>query len=127
MQQTVLVIDDNRATADVLCSMVEMLGVRVVPAYGARSALLLLDQVKPAAIFLDLNMPGVNGLEVLAFLKREPRLQKVPVIVVTSDDQPATRRKARQAGALDLIVKPATVEALEDALVRAGVLTAPST
>jgi len=47
--------------------------------------------------------------------------------VVTSDDQPATRRKARQAGALDLIVKPATVEALEDALVRAGVLTSPST
>ncbi len=122
----VLVIDDNKATADVLCSMLGMLDVEAVPAYGARSALLLLDQVKPEAIFLDLNMPGVNGLEILAFLKREPRLQNVPVIVVTSDDQPETQRRARQAGALDLILKPATLEALEAALVRAGVLTSPS-
>ncbi len=122
----VLVIDDNKATADVLCNMLGMLDVEAVPAYGARSALLLLDQVKPEAVFLDLNMPGVNGLEILAFLKREPRLQKVPVIVVTSDDQPETHRRVREAGALDLIVKPATLEALEAALVRAGVLTSPS-
>ena len=122
--QTVFVIDDNKPTADVLCSMLEMLGVKAVPSYGARSALLLLDQTKPAAIFLDLNMPGVNGLEILAFLKREPRLKDVPVIVVTSDDQAETRRRVQRAGALELIVKPATMEALEAALARAGVRTA---
>ncbi len=118
----VLVVDDNVSMADALCSMLSLLDVEAVPAYGPRPALEMLDRVQPAAIFLDLNMPGVNGIEVLGFLKREPRLENVPVIVVTSDDQPETHRRVRSAGALDVIVKPATLEALERVLKIAGLV-----
>ena len=118
----VLVVEDNVPMADALCSMLSLLGVEAVPAYGPRSALEMLDHFQPAAVFLDLNMPGVNGIEVLAFLKREPRLENVPVIVVTSDDQPETHRRVRKAGALDIIVKPATLDALERVLKNAGLL-----
>ncbi len=119
---TVLVVDDNRATADALCSLLTALGVQAVPAYGPRAALEMLDSVKPRLIFLDLNMPGVNGFEVLGFLKREPRLAQVPVVVITSDDQEETRTRAFKSGALGVIVKPASLNALEHALKRAGLL-----
>jgi len=119
---TVLVVDDNRATADALCSLLTALGARAVPAYGPRAALEMLDTTKPHLILLDLNMPGVDGFEVLAFLKREPRLAEVPVVVVTSDDQPETRARALQHGAMEVIVKPATLEVLERVLKRAQAL-----
>jgi CheY-like chemotaxis protein len=67
-------------------------------------------------------MPGVDGTEVLAFLKREPRLAPVPVIVITSDDQPETRQRVLTGGAVAMIIKPATIDALEEALRKAGIL-----
>ena len=113
---TALVIDDNRATADSLCKMISMLGVPAKPAYGARSAILALNQEVSDIVFLDINMPGVDGFEVMAYLKRQPTLRNIPVVIVTSDDQPETAEKARRTGALNVIVKPVTVEALERTL-----------
>jgi CheY-like chemotaxis protein len=72
----------------------------------------------PKFICLDINMPGLTGTEVLAYLRREPRLIPVPVFVITSDDQPETRQKVMKLGANVLIIKPATIDALEDALRR---------
>jgi CheY-like chemotaxis protein len=72
---------------------------------------------------LDINMPGVDGTEVLAYLRREPRLMRVPVIVITSDDQPETRQRVMQGGAQAMLIKPATIDALEGAMKKAGVLS----
>jgi CheY-like chemotaxis protein len=115
-----LVVDDNRATADALCSLLSVFGLQAEAAYGPRSALEMAGVRRPDVVFLDLNMPGVNGIEVLRFFKRDPALAEVPVIVVTSDDQPETREAVRRAGALDLIVKPPTAEAIESVLQRSG-------
>jgi CheY-like chemotaxis protein len=67
-------------------------------------------------------MPGVDGFEILAYLRREPRLSGIPVIVVTADDSPETARRARQDGAVDVLLKPVTVEALEGSLTAAGLV-----
>jgi CheY-like chemotaxis protein len=82
----------------------------------------LLASFIPRVVLLDINMPGVDGTEVLAFLKREPRLAPVPVIVITSDDQPETRQRVLGGGAVAMIIKPATIDALEEALRKAGIL-----
>ena len=117
-----LVIDDNRDTADALVEMLGMLGVDARAAYGSSPAMALLGERIPSLILLDVNMPGVDGLEILAYLRREPRLMKVPAIVITSDDQPETKKRALDGGAQALIVKPASLEQLESALKKAGVL-----
>jgi CheY-like chemotaxis protein len=67
-------------------------------------------------------MPGLDGTEVLAYLKREPRLMKVSVIVITSDDQPETKQRVLQGGAQAVLIKPATLEMLEGALKKAGLV-----
>jgi DNA-binding NarL/FixJ family response regulator len=67
-------------------------------------------------------MPGVDGIEILAYLRREPRLMPVPVFVITSDDQPETRRKVMKLGANVLILKPATIDELETALKKVRLL-----
>ena len=112
-----LIIDDNRTTADALSQMLNVLGFKARLAYGSGAAMnLLASGFVPRFICLDINMPGVNGIEILAYLRREPRLMPVPVFVITSDDQPETRRKVMKLGANVIIIKPATIDALEDAL-----------
>jgi PleD family two-component response regulator len=112
-----LIIDDNRTTADALGQMLNVLGFEARIAYGSGAAMTILAAgFAPQFVCLDLNMPGVNGLEILAYLRREPRLIPVPVFVITSDDQPETRRRVMKLGANVVIIKPATIDALETAL-----------
>jgi len=117
-----LVVDDNRSLADMIVLMLEMLGVSGMAAYGARSALMTLEEKVPDVILLDINMPRVDGFEVLSYIRRSPGCEEVPVIVVTSDDQPETATRAKELGAVSLVVKPITLEILEGALKEAGIL-----
>jgi CheY-like chemotaxis protein len=119
-----LIIDDNRQTANALNQMLDVLELKARVAYGSSPAMELLGKgFTPDFICLDINMPGVDGTEVLAFLRREPRLKNIPVVVITSDDQPETREKVMKLGATALIIKPATIDSLEDAFKKAKMLT----
>ena len=118
-----LIIDDNRSTADALKQMLSVLGLSSRVAYGSTPAISMLRTgFIPRFVFLDINMPGVDGTEILAYLRREPQLIPVPVIVVTSDDQPETRRKVMKLGATAMIIKPATIDALETTLKKSKIL-----
>ncbi len=118
-----LVIDDNRSTADALKQMLAVLGLDARVAYGSSPAMTLLASgFIPHFVFLDINMPGVDGTEILAYLRREPELIPIPVFVVTSDDQPETRRKVMKMGATAMILKPATIDIMETALRKAKIL-----
>ena len=112
-----LIIDDNRTTANALCQMLGVLGFKARMAYGSSAAMAILGSgFIPKFICLDINMPGVDGIEILGYLRREPNLIPVPVFVITSDDQPETRKKVMKLGANTMIIKPATIDALEEAL-----------
>lgn len=113
---TALVIDDNTDTADSLCQLLSLLEIDAKPAYGPRAALEFLIREVPDLVLLDLNMPGVNGLEVLRYLRREPRLLDIPVIVVTAEDERLVLQRSLRAGATAVITKPASFEELEEVL-----------
>ena len=117
-----LVVDDNRATADSMVRVLQALGIQARAAYGPGPGMAILKTEKPDIIFLDINMPGVSGFEILSFVGREPHLARVPVFICTSDDQPQTHQLAMQNGARDLLLKPVTIDALEAALQKAGLL-----
>jgi len=117
-----LVIDDNRQTADALCSMLDLWGVATRAVYNPGAGLSILEERVPDIILLDISMPGVDGFEVLSFLKREPRLENVPVVIITADDQPETARRAMKIGAKELMVKPVMPELLEETLKRLGLI-----
>ncbi len=117
-----VIIDDNRTTADALVQMLKLLRVPARVAYGSSAAIALLSSYTPSVILLDINMPGVDGLEVLGYLRREPRLIRTPVVIITSDDQPETRFRALRRGANGIIIKPATLDALEKNLKKVGIL-----
>jgi chemosensory pili system protein ChpA (sensor histidine kinase/response regulator) len=111
-----LVIDDNKQTTEALVQMLKIWNIQAKTALGPSAAMKILGEATPNVIFLDINMPGVDGFEILAYLRREPRLAGLPVVIVTSDDQPETTRRALANGANDVILKPVMVGILETVL-----------
>jgi CheY-like chemotaxis protein len=112
---TVLVIDDDPATRDVLGQHLAKRGLRVETAAGGEEGLALARQLRPVAITLDVAMPGMDGWEVLAALKADPDLADVPVIMVTMMDD---RTKGLRLGAADYLMKPVDPDRLAAVLRR---------
>jgi signal transduction histidine kinase/CheY-like chemotaxis protein len=82
-EATILVIDDERASRDVLGAALIREGYRVIAAPGGRDGLRLARQERPDAIVLDVIMPDLDGWTVLRWLKSDPELSAIPVILVT--------------------------------------------
>lgn len=81
----ILVVDDNTDAREVLCAVLEHEGYRAVAAAGGAEALELLAHIaRPALILLDLMMPGMSGLEVVAALQADEGLASIPVIFVSA-------------------------------------------
>jgi signal transduction histidine kinase/CheY-like chemotaxis protein len=100
---TVLVIDDDSASRDLLSRILERDGYRVVVAASGPSGLELAQQVRPDAITLDVLMPGMNGWTVLSKLKADPMLKAIPVLLITVVDDAPT---GMALGASNVMSKP---------------------
>ncbi len=112
---TVLVIDDERSTHDLLERELGARGYRLVHAAGGREGLRLAREVRPDAITLDVIMPEFDGWAVLRELKADPDLRGIPVILVTVLGD---REMGYALGAADYLTKPINAEALSTALSR---------
>jgi CheY-like chemotaxis protein len=116
MSRYALVVDDVRVAAATIAQELELLGYETEIAYGSRPALESLARRIPDVILLDINMPGVDGVEVCRHLRREPSTAKVPIIAISSEVQEDTIALVRQAGANVFLPKPIEIEALERTL-----------
>jgi CheY-like chemotaxis protein len=112
---TVLVIDDERATHELLERELGARGYRVVHAPGGIEGLRLACEIRPDAITLDVIMPEMDGWAVLRALKADPGLRDIPVILVTILGD---REMGYALGAADFLTKPVDAEALARALSR---------
>jgi DNA-binding response OmpR family regulator len=104
----VLLVDDDAAIRRAVGAGLELEGFRVVRASGGRAALAANESVRPAVILLDLAMPDLDGLEVLAQLRAAG--DDVPVCVLSARDEVDDRVRGLQAGADDYVVKPFALE-----------------
>jgi CheY-like chemotaxis protein len=112
---TVLVIEDDPASRDVLAQFLAKKGFRVQTAAGGPEGLALARKLRPMAITLDVIMPGVDGWAVLAALKADPDLADIPVVMLTIVDD---RGKGFRLGAADYLVKPVDPDRLTAVLRR---------
>ncbi len=78
----------------------------IVETSDSTDAIAMLGREQPDLLLLDINMPQVDGLELLQQIRLDPRWQCLPVIILTACDDPATRRKALCAGCTDFLSKP---------------------
>jgi len=105
-QKTVIVVEDEPDAAELFAEMMRVSGYRVLKTYSSTPAISLIAQEQPDVVILDIMMPDVSGLEVLRFMRREPQLKTIPVIVVSARSMPSDIREGLEAGATIYLTKP---------------------
>ena len=111
-----LLVEDDEDLRTLYAWCMRAAGWTVVEAANGREAIIAADDVPPDVVVLDVRMPLLGGLEVLALMKSSEALGDVPILVCTGCDDPQVEAMARAGGCDEFVRKPCEPEALRDAL-----------
>jgi two-component system cell cycle response regulator DivK len=103
---TILIVEDNAANMTLAQYLLESVGHRVLSATDAEAGLALARAELPDLILMDIQLPGMDGLEATAQLKREPATQRIPVIALTALAMKGDEERILAAGCDGYIAKP---------------------
>lgn len=106
MSPTVLVVEDEADLVVALRLVLRGAGYTVLATGSGLEALELIEQREPDAVILDLRLPDMHGLEVLARLRERSDGGRIPVLVCSAHVSPRTVRRAEDLGCADYITKP---------------------
>ncbi len=110
---TILIVDDSTAMRSLLVATLESLGnIRIVQATNGFEALRILPREEVDLVLTDINMPDINGLELLSFLRNNQVYEALPVIVISTEGSHKDIEKAISLGANEYLVKPFQPEKL---------------
>jgi two-component system CheB/CheR fusion protein len=112
VSQRVLVIDDSPDTLELLLTVFEQKGSQVITAASAEEALRVAAEHTPSFIISDIGMPGMDGYQLLAALRRLPRLAHVPAVAISGYAMEEDRERALRAGFAEHLPKPIDIDHL---------------
>ena len=112
-QSCILIVDDEQLNIEVVRRYLEIGGYgNLISTDHAGQTLPLMGLNRPDVVLLDIHMPEINGLEILAAIRSDETLCRTPVLILTGSSDPETKLTALQAGATDLLQKPVHGEEL---------------
>lgn len=113
--QRILIVEDSATMRSLLVSTLEELDpqVKVTEVPSGFEALRVLPREQFDLVVTDINMPDINGLELVSFFKNDPRYRNIPLVIVTTEGSERDRDKGLDLGADAYIVKPFDPEALQ--------------
>ncbi|MEY2819762.1 MAG: response regulator [Chloroflexota bacterium] len=115
-QKTVMIIEDEADAAELFSEMMRINGFRVIKMFSSAPAIPIISQEKPDVILLDIMMPDISGLEVLRYIRREPDLSAIPVIILSAKSMPGDIKIGLEAGASMYLTKPVGFQDLKNAV-----------
>jgi two-component system, cell cycle response regulator DivK len=103
---TILLVEDNVTNMKLSTFLLESAGYTVIPAIDAEKALLLARDCSPDLILMDIQLPGMDGLQATALLKADAATREIPVIALTALAMKGDEERIRAAGCDGYIAKP---------------------
>lgn len=105
MKNIILVVDDDKTNLT-LAQKILLSQYRIAATNSGKAALKYLEKNHPDLILLDINMPEMDGFEVMEQIRKNEETADIPIIFLTADNQPDTEIKCFQMGAVDFVAKP---------------------
>jgi len=112
VQKTIFLVEDNEQYAEVIRLHLEQAGHKIHIAHDGETALQSVGGIKPDIIFLDVMLPGIDGITICAKLKGDPDLKAIPVVMLTGRTAVKDVDEALRAGAEDYISKLDDIETI---------------
>ena len=104
--QSILAVDDSVSMRQLIAWTLRSAGYHVIEAADGASALAQAGTIDVDLVITDQNMPGMDGLALTRSLRADARLRDVPVLILSTDDDPDLKQAARSAGATGWLTKP---------------------
>jgi len=107
MAKTILVVDDSDTVRQQVSMALKQAGFAIAEAADGQEGLAMIDANRSIAMVVcDVNMPRMNGLEMVESVKRKAENKSLPILMLTTEGQPSMIKRAKEAGAVGWIVKP---------------------
>jgi two-component system, chemotaxis family, chemotaxis protein CheY len=106
MGKTIMVVDDAKSMRGLVSMTLQSAGYEVVEACDGQDALSKIEAHPVNMIISDLNMPNMNGIEMIKVLKQNPRYKFLPIVMLTTESDDTKKKEGQAAGAKAWIVKP---------------------
>ncbi|MFQ5458904.1 MAG: response regulator [Myxococcota bacterium] len=119
MKYRILVVEDSMSTRSLIVSALDAIdNLSVVECGNGFEALKMIPQEKYDLIITDINMPDINGLELVSFVKKNPQHRDIPLFIVTTEGRDADRDRGIALGADEYMVKPFDPDDLQKLVAR---------
>ena len=102
----ILIVDDNLTNLKLIRVLLESEGYEIVTAKLAEEVFQLLNTISPGLILMDIQLPGMSGLEITKLLKSQEKTKNIPIIAITAYAMKGDEQKAFSAGYDDYVTKP---------------------
>lgn len=113
--KVILIIDDEKDVCRIVKDGLERLGMfEIIAAHNGKDGLRAAKKTKPVLVLLDINMPSMNGFEVLQLLKEDSKTYHIPVVMLTGQSDSVSKIASARLYSEDYITKPFSVTELKD-------------
>ncbi|PLX76923.1 MAG: hypothetical protein C0615_06020 [Desulfuromonas sp.] len=109
-KRKVLIVDDSKLVRTILAAPLDEAGYEVSEATNGEEALRLISEQPPNMLITDLNMPGMNGIDLIKEVRKDSINRFMPILMLTGEDDEAVKKAGREAGVSGWIAKPVRPE-----------------
>jgi two-component system, cell cycle response regulator DivK len=116
VKKKILIVEDHHDCREILALLVTKIGYDVIKAQNSKDAIAFAEAEQPALIFMDLQMPDVDGIKTSAMLKQNPKTSHIPIVALTAWMSELWRKKASKVGIKTYLLKPVSSQTLKETI-----------
>lgn len=109
MAKRIMVVEDNDLNRKLFCDVLKAKGYEVVPVADGQNVVETAKKYHPELVIMDIQLPNVSGIDLIAQLKQDPAFAQTPVLAVTAYAGKGDEERIRDAGASDYLAKPVSI------------------
>ena len=116
VKKKILVVEDHPDCREILALLLTQIGYHVIKAQNSKDAIVSAEAEEPALIFMDMELPDVDGIRTSALLKQNPKTSHIPIVALTAWMSELWREKASKVGIKTYLLKPVSSRMLKEAI-----------
>jgi CheY-like chemotaxis protein len=116
VKKKILIVEDNHDSSEILRLFITKFGHHAIKARNSKEAITFAETEEPDLIFMDMDLPDVDGVKTTAILRRNPKTSHIPVVALTAWIAELWREKALKVGIATYLLKPVSPQMLKETI-----------
>jgi two-component system cell cycle response regulator DivK len=116
VKKKILIVEDNKDSSEILSQFITKFGHHPIKAKNSKEAIALAEAELPDLIFMDMDLPDVDGVKTTTLLRQHPKTRNIPVVALTAWIAELWREKATRVGIVTYLLKPVSPQTLKETI-----------